>query len=145
MKKAISIVKSYLGHAGAYFMFTMLVFGLISYSVKSATVNLPLIWSSLLFGALVGLADLLFVFPLIRSYMVNIFIHGILSIASFAIAFVGASDLIERGKTGVFGVLLFAVIYIILATVRCVYHFATTKKENEKKAYVNLSTPKDVD
>lgn len=145
MKKVISVLKSYLGHAGAYFMFTMLVFGLVSVSVKSATVNLALIWSSLLFGALVALCDLLFMFPLIRSYMVNIFIHGILSIASFAIAFVGASDLIERGKTGVFGVLLFAVIYIILATVRCVYHFATTKKENEKQTYVNLYTPTDVD
>lgn len=145
MKKVISVLKSYVGHAGAYFMFTMLVFGIVSYSVKSATVNLALVWSSFLFGALVALADLLFVFPLIRSYMVNIFIHGILSIASFAFAFVGASDLIERGKTGVFGVLLFAVIYIILASIRCAYHFATTKKENEKKAYVSLYTPTDVD
>jgi glucan phosphoethanolaminetransferase (alkaline phosphatase superfamily) len=84
-------------------------------------------------------------FPLIRSYMVNIFIHGILSIASFAIAFVGASDLIERGKTAVFGVLLFAVLYIILAVIRCVYHFATTKKENEQKSYANLYTPTNVD
>ena len=92
MKKVISVFKSYLGHAGAYFMFTMLVFGIVSVSVKSATVNLALIWSALLFGGLVALADLLFVFPLIRSYMVNIFIHGILSIASFAIAFVGASN-----------------------------------------------------
>jgi hypothetical protein len=145
MKKAVSIFKSFLGHAGAYFMFTMLVFGLISYSVKSSTVNLPLIWSALLFGALVALCDFLFMFPLIRSYMVNIFIHGILSIASFAIAFVGASDLIERGKTAVFGVLLFAVLYIILAVIRCVYHFATTKKENEQKSYANLYTPTNVD
>ena len=145
MKKVISVLKSYLGHAGAYFMFTMLVFGIVSHSVQSATVNLALIWSALLFGALVALADLLFVFPWIRSYMVNIFIHGILSIASFAIAFIGASDLIERGKTGVFGVLLFTVIYIILAAIRCAYHYSTTKKENAKQAYVNLYTPKDVD
>lgn len=145
MKKAISVLKSYIGHAGAYFMFTMLVFGLVSYSAQSTTVNLPLIWSALLFGALVALADLLFVFPLIRSYTVNIFIHGILSIASFAIAFVGASNLIERGRTAVFGVLLFAVLYIILAVIRCVYHFATVKKENEKQEYVGIYTPKDVD
>ena len=114
MKKVVSIFKSFFGHAGAYFLFTMLVFGLVSYSVKSSTVNLPLIWSALLFSARVALCDFLFVFPLIRSYVVNVFIHGILSISSFAIAFVGASDLIERGKTAVFGVLLFAVLYIIL-------------------------------
>ena len=145
MKKVISVLKSYLGHAGAYFMFTMLVFGLVSYAVQSTTVNLPLIWSALLFGVLVAFADLLFVFPLIRSYMVNVFIHGILSIASFAIAFVWATDLIERGKTAVFGVLLFTVLYIILAVIRCVYHFVTTRKENEKQEYVGIYTPKDVD
>ena len=144
MKKFISVVKSYLGHAGAYFMFTMLVFGLIAYSAQSATVNLPLIWSALLFGALVAFCDLLFEFPLIRSYMVNIFLHGIGSVASFAIAFVWATDLIERGRTAVFGVLLFSVLYIILATVRCVYHFVTTKKENAEKAYESLYTPKDI-
>ena len=145
MKKLLSVLKSYLGHAGAYFMFTMLIFGLISYSVKSATVNLPLIWSALLFGVLVAFCDLLFVFPLIQSYLVNIFLHGILTIASFAIAFVWATDMIERGRTAVFGVLLFSVLYIILAAIRCVYHFATTKKENSEKAYESLYTPKDID
>lgn len=145
MKTVISIVKTYLGHAGAYFMFTMLVFGLISYSVKSPTVNLPLIWSALLFGGLVALWDFLFEFPLIRSYTVNIFLHGILTIASFAIAFVWATDLIERGRTAVFGVMFFSVLYIILAVIRCVYYFATTRKENAEKAYESLYTPKDVD
>jgi hypothetical protein len=145
MKKAVSILRSYLGHAGAYFMFVMLVFGLISYSVKSTTVNLPLIWSALLFGGMVAFFDFLFVFPLIRSYVVNVFIHGIFTVAAFGISFVWASGLIERGKTGVFGVLFFSVLYIILAVIRCVYHFATTKKENEKAQYTNLSTPKDVD
>ncbi len=143
MKKVISILRSYLGHAGAYFMFAILPFALMSHATKGTTVNLPLIWSALLFGTLVAFCDLLFVFPLIRSYMVNIFLHGIGAVASFAIAFIWATDMIERGRTAVFGVLFFSVIYIILATVRCVYHFAATKKENAEKAYESLYTPKD--
>jgi hypothetical protein len=145
MKKVISILKSYIGHMGAYFMFAVLPFVLFSNATGGTTVNLPLIWSALLFGGLVALCDLLFVFPLIRSYMVNIFLHGILSIASFAIAFVWATNMIERGRTAVFGVLLFSVLYIILASIRCAYHFATAKKENAEKAYQSLYTPKDID
>ena len=145
MKKVISIVKSYLGHAGAYCMFSILPFALVSYATGGTSVNLPLIWSALLFGVLVAFCDLLFVFPLIQSYLVNIFLHGILTIASFAIAFVWATDLIERGRTAVFGVMLFSVLYIILAGIRCAYHFATTKKENAEKAYESLYTPKDID
>ena len=145
MKKVISILKTYFGYAGAYFMFTMLVFGLISYGANSATVNLPLIWAALLFGAITALGDFLFVFPVIRSYVMNVFLHGILSVTASAISFVGASGLIERTKTGVFGVLFFAVIYFILAVIRCVYHSVTTKKENSQTTYTNLYTPKDVD
>ena len=145
MKKVVSVFKSYFGHMGAYFMFSVLPFVLVSYAIGSTTINLPLIWSALLFSVLVAAWDFLFVIPMIRSYVVNVFLHGILSVASFAIAFVWATDLIERGRTAVFGVLLFTVIYIILATVRCVYHFATTKKENAAKAYESLYTPKDID
>ena len=145
MKKFISGLKSFVGHAGAYFMFSVLAFAIPAAILQSPTVNMPLIWAALTFCILVAFCDLLFVFPLIHSYMVNVVIHGVFTIASFAVSFIWVSGLIERGKTAVFGVLLFSVLYIILATVRCVYHFATTKKENEKKAYTNLYTPTDVD
>ena len=149
MKKVISIVKSYLGHAGAYCMFSILPFALVSYATGGTSVNLPLIWSALLFGVLVAFCDLLFVFPLIQSYLVNIFLHGILTVGSFAITLGAATKKInmtgQGGRTAVFGVLLFSVLYIILATIRCVYHFATTKKENSEKAYESLYTPKDID
>jgi len=145
MKKFISGLKSYIGHAGVYFMFAVLAFAVPAAALQSPTVNMPLIWASLSFGILVAFCDLLFVFPLIRSYLVNVVIHGILSVASFAVSFIWISGLIERGRTAVFGVLLFSVFYVILAVIRCVYHFATTKKENEKKAYTNLYTPTDVD
>ena len=143
MKKLISILKSYIGHTGAYFMFSVLPFVLFSYATGGTAVNLPLMWSGLLFGMLVALCDFLFVFPWIQSYLVNVFLHGILSVASFALSFVWATKMIERGRTAVFGVLLFAVIYMILAAIRCAYHFATTKKENSEKAYESLYTPKD--
>ena len=130
---------------GAYFMFAVLPFVFFSYATGGTAVNLPLIWSALLFGGLVALCDFLFVCPLLQSYMVKIFLHGILSIASFAISFVWATNMIERGRTAVFGVLLFSVLYIILASIRCAYHFATAKKENAQKAYESLYTPKDID
>lgn len=145
MKKFISVLRSYIGHMGAYFMCVMLLFGLISNLLKGTTVNLVLIWSALSFGALVALCDLLFMFPLIRSYVANVVLHGVFSIAAFAFSFIWVSGVIERGRTAIFGVLFFSVFYFILAVIRCVYHFVTTKKENEKKGYVNLYTPTDVD
>ena len=148
MKKVISIIKSYIGHAGAYFLFSILPFALLA-SATELAVDPLLIWSSLLFGALVALCDFLFVLPLIQSYLVNIFLHGILTVGSFAITLGAATKKInmtgQGGRTAVFGVLLFSVLYIILAAIRCVYHFATTKKENSEKAYESLYTPKDID
>jgi hypothetical protein len=148
MKKVISIIKSYVGHAGAYFLFSILPFALLA-SATELAVDPLLIWSSLLFGALVALCDFLFVLPLIQSYLVNIFLHGILTVGSFAITLGAATKKInmtgQGGRTAVFGVMLFSVLYIILATIRCVYHFATTKKENSEKAYESLYTPKDID
>lgn len=145
MKKFVSVLKSYIGHMGAYFMIVMLLFGMISNLLAGTTVNLVLIWSAASFGALVALCDLLFMFPLIRSYVANLVIHGVLTIASFAFSFIWVSGVIERGRTAIFGVLFFSVFYCILAIIRCVYHFVTNKKENEKKEYVSLYTPKDVD
>ncbi|MBQ3490153.1 MAG: hypothetical protein IJA86_06160 [Clostridia bacterium] len=145
MKKFVSVLKSYIGHTGAYFMFSTLVFVLVAEMLKSSTVNLPLIWSALTFGALVALCDLIFMFPYLRSYIAKTVVHGILTIASFAFAFIRVSGLIERGRTAIFAVLVFSVLYLILAVIRCVYHFVTTKKENEKKAYTNLYTPTNVD
>ena len=128
---------------GAYFMFTILLFSLVA--INDGMFRLILVWSALLFGALVALCDLVIVFPMTRSYVVNTIIHGILTIFSFAIAFVWFSGAIERGKTAVFGILAFSVLYLILAVIRCVYHFVTTRKENEKKEYQNLYTPKNID
>lgn len=145
MKKLISFVRSYLGHAGAYFMLTMLVFGVVALATDSATVNLRLIWTALLFGVLVALCDYIFVCSFLGSYLAKVVFHGILTVASFAVSFVWVSGLIERGKTAVFGVLFFAVFYVILAVIRCVYHFAGEKKANAKKEYHSLYTPKDVD
>lgn len=145
MKKFISGLKSFVGHMGAYFMFSILAFAIPAALLQSPTVNMPLVWAALTFGALVALCDLLFVFPLIHSYIATVVLHGVFTIASFGISFIWVSGLIERGKTGVFGVLLFSVLYLILAIIRCAYHSASTKKENEKKAYTSLYTPTDVD
>ena len=65
--------------------------------------------------------------------------------ASFAVSFILVAGVIERGKTAVYGVIAFSLFYVILATVRCVYHYATAKKENAKKDYQSLYTPKNLD
>ena len=142
MKKFISGLGSYFGHVGAYFMFTMLVFALIAKISLGTSVNLVLIWTSLLFAALTGLADLIFCIRSLTSLFVKVFLHGLATVSSFAIAFVFCSDVVERGKTAVFGILLFAVLYVILATIACVYRMATERKEINKESYQNLYTPK---
>ena len=133
MKKLVSFIRSYFGRMGAYFMFTMLVFAFISLAIESPTVNLVLIWSALLFGALTALCDLVYLLGFLSSYLAKTVIHGVLTVISFAISFIAVSGVIEHGKTGVYGVLLFSVFYLILAVIRCVYHYATAKKDNAKK------------
>jgi len=147
MKKFISFLRSYLGHAGAYFMVTILAFVLFSRAIgmPSETFNTQLVWTSLLFSALVGAADYVFRLTFLGSYYVKLTVHGVLTTAAFALSFIAASDLVERGKTGVFGILAFFVFYVLIAAVRCIYHSVTVKKNNEKESYTDLYTPKNLD
>ena len=109
MKKWLSFLRSYVGHVGAYFMFTILAFVLFSKAIglPSDTFNTPLVWTSLLFAALVGAADYVFRLAFLGSYYVKLVVHGILVTVSFALSFVVASDLVERGRTAMFGILSF--------------------------------------
>jgi|GEM_PF-1315080 hypothetical protein len=147
MKKWLSFLRSYVGHVGAYFMFTILAFVLFSKAIglPSDTFNTPLVWTSLLFAALVGAADYVFRLAFLGSYYVKLVVHGILVTVSFALSFVVASDLVERGRTAMFGILSFFVFYLVIAAVRCVYHSVTAKKSNERESYTNLYTPKNLD
>ena len=56
MKKFVSILGSYLGRVGVYFMLVMLVFGFVSLAMASSSVGLVLIWTALLFAVLTGFA-----------------------------------------------------------------------------------------
>ena len=147
MKKGISFLRSYVGHVGAYFMFSMLAFVIFSKAIglPSDTFNTQLVWTSLLFAALVGAADYVFRLAFLGSYYVKLVVHGILVTVSFALSFVVASGLVERGRTAMFGILAFFIFYLVIAAVRCVYHSVTTKKSNEKESYTNLYTPKNLD
>ena len=147
MNKFLSFLRSYLGHVGAYFMFTMLAFGLFSLSIGETAnpLKLGLIFSSLLFAALIGIADYVFRFKFLGAYVAKVAVHGVLTIASFALSFIAVAGLVERGRTALFGVLFFAVFYLVIAVVRCVYHYTTEKKANAKKGYTNLYTPKNLD
>ena len=140
MKKFISILGSYLGHMGVYFMLMMLVFGFVSLATVSGSVSLVLIWTALLFAGLTALCDFLFRIASM-SLFVKIVLHGILTTASFAFA-VGASGVLERGKTLVFGVILFVICYVIVATIGSVFHIVLEKKDSSRQAYQNIYAPK---
>ena len=143
MKKFISIASSYLGRLGFYFLLVILVFSFIALATGSATVNLALVWTALVFAALLWLADGIFALKFIGSYLLKAFIHVVLAIASFAISFIAISGVIEAGRTAVVGVLFFAVLMLLITSVRCVIYYACAKKANENKAYNYLYTTKD--
>ena len=140
MKKFVSLASSYLGHVGFYFLSVILVFSFIALATGSATFNLVLVWSTLLFAALLGLSDGVFALKFLGSYLLKAFIHVVLAIASFAISFIAVSGVIEAGSTAVMGVLLFAVLMVIITAIRCAFHYVGAKKENESKAYNYLYT-----
>lgn len=145
MKKIISILRSYLGHMGAYFMFTILGFSLIFAGAQATQFDIQLVWVALLFGALVALCDFVFAAKFIGSYFVKVLCHGMLTVASFAIAFSRYPSFENGAKTLFFATFFFALFYIILAVIRCSYHFAVSRKENKKKQYKNIYTPKNID
>ena len=140
MKKFVSILGSYLGHTGVYFMLVMLVFGFVSLATASGSVSLVLIWTALLFAGLTALCDFLFRIASM-SLFVKILLHGILTTASFALA-VGVAGVLERGKTLVFGVILFVVCYAVAAVIGSAVYIAMEKKEANKQGYQNLYAPK---
>ncbi len=141
MKKVYSVVSSYLGHVGFYFLLTILVFSIVALVKVSSTFNLVLVWSALLFAALLALADGVFALKFLGSYLVKLVVHIILATVAFAISFVFVSDgVIEESSTAVVGVLAFAFVMILISVVRGVIHSAFAKKENESKAYHYLYT-----
>jgi len=142
MKKFVSIASSYLGHVGFYFLLVILVFSFIALAAASATFNLVLVWSALLFSALLGLFDGVYSLKFLGSYLLKAFLHVVFATASFAISFIAVSGVIEAGSTAVVGVLLFAVLMIIITAIRCTFHYVGAKKENENKAYDYLYTSK---
>ena len=143
MKKFISIASSYLGHVGFYFLAVIVVFASIAAVAASTTFNIVLVWTALLFAALLGIADGVFALKFLGSYLVKATLHAVLAIVAFAISFVGGSGVIEGGKTAVMGVLLFSALMVLITVIRCVLYYATAKKENENKSYQYLYTAKD--
>lgn len=147
MKKFLLVLRSYIGHTGAYFMFITVAFGLLSLAMGQAAYpfDSALLWSSLLFAALVGLADFIFYLRFLGSYAAKAVIHGILTIIAFALAFVAASDTIERGRTALVGVVAFGVLVLILVLIRCIFHMLSAKESTENREYHDLYTPKNLD
>ncbi len=134
-------MSAYLGRVGLYFLVIILLFSLIALVTGSSTVNLVLVWSALLFGVLLALADGVFNLKFLGSYAVKLVIHAVLAVIAFAVSFVLVSGVIETGKSAVWSIFLFACLVVIVAAVRGVIHMVCAKKENETKSYDYLYTP----
>ncbi len=143
MKKFIALASAYLGRVGFYFLLTLVVFSLIAQITGSSTVNLVLVWSALMFGALLGLANGVFSLKFLGIYAVKLIVHGILAVASFALSFVLCSGVIESGRSAVWSIFLFAVFMTVMEALRGIIHALATRKENANKSYDYLYTAKE--
>lgn len=140
MKKFFSAVYDYVGHVGFYFLLTMLVFSCIAVAKASSVVALGLVWAGITFGILMGFADYVYRIKILGSYVLKAFIHTVLAVIAFAVAFVWVADVIAEGSTAVVGVLAFAVLMAVVSVIRCVIHSILARKENAKKEYEYLYT-----
>ncbi len=141
-KRLTSLLSSYLGHMGFYFLLAVLPFAFVALVTMASTFNLVVIWSALLFAALLALCDFVFLVKAIRSYAVKLSIHAVLAVVCFAIAFVAVSGVIESGKSALWSIFLFAVFMILVSVIRGVLYTLMTKKANDTKTYDYLYTPK---
>ncbi len=142
MKKFITLASAYFGRVGFYFLLTISLFAIIASATGSATVNLVLIWSALLFAALIGLADGVFKLKFLGSYPVKLMIHIVLSTLSFALSFVLISGVIESGKSKVWSIFLFLIFASLVGVVRGIFYAIMKKKQNADQSYDYLYTPK---
>ncbi len=142
MKKFISLASACLGRVGFYFLLVILVFAMIAAVTGYATINVALVWSALLFGALLGLSDGVYTLKFLGSYAVKAIVHTVLAVLSFALSFVLVSGVIETGKSAVWSIFLFGCLAALITVIRGIIHMVCAKKENETKTYDYLYTPK---
>ncbi len=142
MKKYAAIVSSYLGRVGFYFLLTILLFSFVALATYSTTFNLVLVWTSLLFALLLGLADGIFAIKGKVSYALKLCLYTLIAIAAFSVSFVLISGVIESGKSAVWSIFLFAIFMVVVSGVRGAIYAVMAKKENEGKSYDYLYTAK---
>lgn len=140
MKKFLSLTSEYLGRVGLYFLLTQLVFAILAVVKVSNVIALGLVWAGLVFGVLMALSDYVYRVKALGSYFLKAFLHTVLAVISFAIAFVWAADVIAEGSTAVIGVLAFAIVMAVVSVIRCVLHSLLARKENSEKKYDYLYT-----
>ncbi len=143
MKKLLSLVPGYVGRMGFYFLLVIVIFSVISAATGGSTVNLALVWSALVFGAVLSLADGVFALKFLGSYAVKLIVHTAIAIGAFALAFVAVSGVIEGGRSAVWSIFLFAILMCVISGIRAVIHAFAAKKENDQKSYDYLYTAKD--
>ncbi len=143
MKKFLSAAHDYLGRVGFYFLLTLLVFAVVALATAAQVIDIGLVWAGALFGVLLAFADYVYSLRVLGSYVVKALVHTVLAVIAFAIAFIWVADVITEGSTAVVGVLMFAVLMTIITVIRCIVHTVLARKENSKKQYDYLYTPKD--
>ena len=94
----------------------------------------------LLFCAIFALCDFIMEIKFIESYFAKVAIHFMLVTIDFAVVIAWLSDRTRSAKTIVFAVIIFAVCFAIVDTVRVIVHNVKSKKSNEKQEYTSIFT-----
>ena len=142
-KQVVSYIRSFLGHTGFYFALIVAVCNIIiSIAFPTGDMGINTIMSNyiLLFCAIFALCDFIMEIKFIESYFAKVAIHFMLVTIDFAVVIAWLSDRTRSAKTIVFAVIIFAVCFAIVDTVRVIVHNVKSKKSNEKQEYTSIFT-----
>ncbi len=142
-EKIFSFVKTFLGHAGFYFTFTVMAFAVfltVTYPDGNKIFETKMFWWILLFSALYSLCNFVLKIKFIESYIAKLAIHYVLVVLDFALVMAYGSGAASSPKGMVFVIIAFAFAYLCVEVVRGFIHSAFTKKKNEETEYKTLFT-----
>lgn len=143
VQKAVSVVRSWLGHAGAYFTITVLLLGGLATLISGgeSSFNPDYFGVAALFASVLAVCDFTLSWKVISSFGVRVILHGLLATADFVVSFVVVSKAIEGG-TGLVATIVFVFIYAVIMATRSVYSSVVRRHAVDSSEYDPLFTSK---
>ena len=129
-QKIVCVIRSYIGHMGAYFLLTVSALSILG-SVQGRTFAPADFGIATLFSALLALCDFILAAKFIPSLLAKSAIHAVLATASFVISFVLVAGRLQSSTAFVISVVFFVFVAIVLA-VRAAY-ISAVRRANEKE------------